>query len=424
MIELKTNQKVPLEIGGNCTVKKELGRGGQGIVYLVDLNGKDMALKWYTSIPEDSFYKNLKNNVSSQAPSDAFIWPLYLTKIVDGQFGYIMKLRPQGYFEFCDFLLAKQKFTSFYAMLNAAMKICDGFKNLHRLGFSYQDLNDGNFFIRPQDGDVLICDNDNVSPYGKNSGIKGKMRYMAPEVVIGGNPDTYSDRFSLSVILFLLFFVNHPLEGAKVAGHPCLTEQLEKQFYGTEPEYIFSPEGGNRPVKNIHTNVLKRWKLFPELLRKTFSEQFSRDKIQNPQSRILESEWQKILADLRDETAVCPNCKRDTFIDVATQNCCVNCGHKVDISRQIKLGKRNIYLVPKSRIFLDYDNSADGYVDIYAKDPNIYTLTNIGTEEWVVEATNGDVRKLSPKETMPVKAGLKISFGSKCDTDKGEITIS
>ncbi|MBO7124760.1 MAG: serine/threonine protein kinase, partial [Bacteroidales bacterium] len=139
MIELTTNQKVPLEIGGTCTVKKELGRGGQGIVYLVDLNGKDMALKWYTSIPEESFYKNLKANVSSQAPSDAFIWPQYLTKVHDGQFGYIMKLRPQGYYEFGDFLLAKQKFTSFYAMLNAAMKICDGFKNLHRLGFSYQD---------------------------------------------------------------------------------------------------------------------------------------------------------------------------------------------------------------------------------------------------------------------------------------------
>ena len=84
----------------------------------------------------------------------------------------------------------------------------------------------------------------------------------------------------------------------------------------------------------------------------------------------------------------------------------------------------NNILVPKSKIFLDYDNTADGYVDIYAKDPNIYTLTNIGTEEWIVETTNGSVRKLAPKETMPVKAGIKISFGSKCDTDKGEITIS
>ena len=104
MIELKNNQRVPLEIGGSCTVKRELGRGGQGIVYLVDLNGKDMALKWYMSIPEDKFYKNLKQNIETKAPSDAFIWPEYLTKMIDGQFGYVMKLRPQGYYEFGDFL--------------------------------------------------------------------------------------------------------------------------------------------------------------------------------------------------------------------------------------------------------------------------------------------------------------------------------
>ena len=54
--------------------------------------------------------------------------------------------------------MAKVKFVSFDAMLNAAMKICNGFMMLHRFGYSYQDLNDGNFFIDPKTGDVLICD--------------------------------------------------------------------------------------------------------------------------------------------------------------------------------------------------------------------------------------------------------------------------
>lgn len=188
MIELKNNQRIPLEIGGSCTVKRELGRGGQGIVYLVDLNGKDMALKWYTSIPSEAFYRNMQKLIDRKPPLDAFIWPLYLTKRKDGQFGYIMKLRPDGYYEFGQYMLARQQFANFYAMLNAAMKICEGFRYLHLDGFSYQDLNDGNFFIRPSDGDLLICDNDNVSPYGTQSGIKGKMRYMAPENCQGGQP--------------------------------------------------------------------------------------------------------------------------------------------------------------------------------------------------------------------------------------------
>ena len=38
-----------------------------------------------------------------------------------------MKLRPQNYFEFGNFLLAKKSFRSYTAMLAAAMKICNGF---------------------------------------------------------------------------------------------------------------------------------------------------------------------------------------------------------------------------------------------------------------------------------------------------------
>lgn len=143
-MELKPNDKVTLTIGTTATVVKELGRGGQGIVYLVDLAGQKMALKWYHNPPSDAFY---------------------------------------------NYLLARKNFKSFNAMMAAAMKVCNGFMMLHRFGYSYQDLNDGNFFIRPTDGDVLICDNDNVMAQGEKSGIMGKARYMAPEIVAGGTPD-------------------------------------------------------------------------------------------------------------------------------------------------------------------------------------------------------------------------------------------
>ena len=237
-MELQNGAKVNLTIGSQATVIKELGRGGQGIVYLVDLDGQQMALKWYLNPPDERFYKNLERNIRQGAPSGAFIWPEYLTLQENGSYGYIMKLRPSDYFEFGNYLLARKNFKSLNAMLAAAMKICNGFMMLHRFGYSYQDLNDGNFFIRPTDGDVLICDNDNVMPQGEKSGIMGKARYMAPEIVAGGIPDKYSDRFSLSVILFMLFFANHPFEGAKVVACPCMTEAFEKRFYGSEALFI------------------------------------------------------------------------------------------------------------------------------------------------------------------------------------------
>lgn len=86
----------------------------------------------------------------------------------------------------------------------------------------------------------MICDNDNVAPEGVTSGILGKARYMAPEVVTGKTmPNKYTDRYSLSVVLFLLFYANHPLEGARVLACPCMTETYEKKFYGSEPIFIY-----------------------------------------------------------------------------------------------------------------------------------------------------------------------------------------
>ena len=162
MVELKNNDSVTLTNGAVAKVIKELGRGGQGIVYLVEVGGQQMALKWYLNSMPKKFYNNLEDNISKGAPSDAFLWPEYLTTKQKGSFGYIMKVRPQGYHEFGHYLLARARFKSFDVMVNAAMKICEGFKSLHLSGLSYQDLNDGNFFIHPETGDVLICDNDNI----------------------------------------------------------------------------------------------------------------------------------------------------------------------------------------------------------------------------------------------------------------------
>ena len=279
-MDLKKGQIVHLTTGGmTCTVIEELGRGGQGTVYKVDLGGKKMALKWYHIPPEDKFYKNLQKNVDAGAPSDAFIWPEFLTVKENGSYGYVMKLRPSGYYEFGQYLLARHQMKSLSAIFAAAMKICNGFKLLHRFGYSYQDLNDGNFFIRPDDGDVLICDNDNVYPQGEKSGIMGKARYMAPEIVAGGIPDKFSDRYSLTVLLFMLIYLNHPLEGARVAACPCMTENNEKKFYGSEALFIYDKDNNtNLPVRGVHTNVIRRWPAFPQLLRDTFMEQLSQEK--------------------------------------------------------------------------------------------------------------------------------------------------
>ena len=418
MTELSKGTKVTLSNGGFVTIKKELGRGGQGIVYLVDYNGKDMALKWYLNAPDQNFYNNLSSNIMNGRPNNAFLWPEAITERQKGSYGYVMNLRPKNYFEFGNFLMAKAKFASFDAMLNAAMKICNGFMMLHRFGYSYQDLNDGNFFIDPQTGDVLICDNDNVMPQGEKSGIMGKARYMAPEVVAGGIPDKYSDRYSLSVILFMLFYVNHPLEGAKVVACPCMTETYEKKFYGSEAVFIYNPnDKSNLPVRGIHQNVIRRWPVLPAILRNTFTREFSEEMLRNPQKRMLEQNWEKLIATLRDSLVICPYCKGETFIEEG-KSMCMNCGKDVEFPLSLKIGNRNVFLTGGTKLYIDHDNNADVLVLKDAK-AGLLLLKNLSSDTtWTAETLSGKLKTVAPGECVPVKEGIKVSFNQ---TTKGEI---
>lgn len=412
MIELKIGESVSLTNGAQAKIVKELGRGGQGIVYLVEVNGQNMALKWYFNNMGDWFYRNLEENVTKGAPSEAFLWPEYLTTKQKGTYGYIMKLRPQGYHEFGQYLLARAKFKSFEAMVNAAMKICEGFKALHLSGLSYQDLNDGNFFIHPDTGDVLICDNDNVAPEGVSSGILGKARYMAPEVVTGkAMPSKQTDRYSLSVVLFLLFYANHPLEGARVLACPCMTEKYEKQFYGSEPIFIYDKvNANNRPVRGVHNNVLRRWNAFPAILRETFTQEFCSECLSDPNKRKLERQWQNVIQQIRDMLVVCPECKDETFVEDANTPKCMCCGKPFNIPGTLQINDRKVLLTPNTKVYVDMDNKPDIQVINVPGDRYPIQLRNITTNNWVVETPSGKIRSVEPNMSMPVKAGLKVNL--------------
>ena len=418
---LKQGDKIKISTGGEVSVLQELGSGGQGTVYKVQFNHKEYALKWYHKSGKPEFYNNLKYNIEKGAPSPAFLWPLFLTeKDAEGCFGYLMELRNPAYKEFCDFLLAKSQFSSVSAMIEAAIKICVGFRKLHNKGYSYQDLNDGNFFIHPETGDVLICDNDNVAPEGENSGILGKARYMAPEVVTGTKmPSKQTDRYSLSVVLFLLFYGNHPLEGARVLACPCMTEKYEKQFYGSDAIFIYDPQNkSNLPVRGVHNNVMRKWPAFPELLRTAFVREFSQECLTNPDKRCLERDWQKTIQKVRDMLVVCPLCKEETFVENAQSPRCVCCGNEFNVTGTLKINDRHVLLTADTKVYIDMDNKPDIHVISVPGDRYPVQLKNITSSNWTVETPSGKLKAVEPNQSMPVKAGLKISFSG---TIKGEI---
>lgn len=438
MARLKPNSTIRTVNGKEIAVQDVLGEGGQGIVYKVLYDGAERALKWYSKGVGDNterFYENIKRNIEKGSPAPTFLWPLALTEILDGKcFGYVMELRPAGYKDFDLLLLNKVQFKNFSAIINAALQITASFRKLHNLGFSYQDLNDGNFFINPENGDILICDNDNVAPGGQNLGIQGKPKYMAPEVVNAAKlPDTFSDRFSLAVILFLLLCKSHPLDGLK-DNNRIDPAKNEMNLYCLNPIFIFDPaDKSNRPNPEIHKNALLFWEIYPKHIQELFVKAFSKELMQcdgsGREDRIIEKTWLKELTRLRSEIAVCPFCEEETFFDTQKESTrCINCGKSFERPPVLRLKNGDVILQPERKIYrYQIDDSVDiesetleediGIVIRNKNNPAIWGLRNTGKKTWVKRTPQGKEEMSESGKVIPVARGLKISFG----TAEGEI---
>lgn len=424
---LKVGDIVKMKNGADAQVLEEFGTGGQGTVYRVCYNGREYALKWYhTGVfkgNERAFYANLENNIAKGAPTDAFLWPLGITEVLDGSFGYIMEIRPEGYEELTNFFVGSRKkqqvrFKSFAAISTAAINIIQAFRELHNRGYSYQDINNGNFFIDPATGKVLICDNDNVSPFGTNLGIMGKQRWMAPEIVtLESDPDKQSDRFSLAVVLFRLLFINHPLEG-KYATPPCMTKELEKRYYGVAPIFVYDPtDMRNRPIPGTDHNLKLFWNVYPQYIRSMFIRAFSQDVMHKRKPRILEREWLDVFFRLRAETGKCPHCKNEMFYTADGVNVCFECKKQIakPATLVLKHDQLPMYLGMKVSLWhidstLEDMETVVGEIVANPHNPSVLGLRNTSAYTWKVNLPDGSQRALAPGNVVPVKDGFVIDF--------------
>lgn len=418
MADLEHGYSIKTKGFKKVVVGQKLGEGGQGAVYKVDYNGQPKALKWYSGKKldkPDKFYANLENNIKKGKPTKAFLWPEDITEKDGTAFGYIMDLRPPEYKDFTRFLLGKETFASITAMCNASLQIIDGFGKLHRDGYSYQDLNDGNFFINPKTGDVLICDNDNVSEAGKDSGIAGKARYMAPEVVVGSKkPDKYTDRFSLAAVLFLLWVRNHPLEG-KAAFPVCMDAKHDRKIYGESPVFIFDPgDSSNRPVQGLNNGAIANWPLLPNYLQEQFIKAFGKEALKEPSKRVIELEWLRTFIRMRFEIYKC-SCGEIYFANPANPNPCTKCKKTNNFPFYLKTGKYNVPIHQRTKLYAcltekDSDDFQTLTGEIAVKGSG-FELKNISNKGWTT-TENGNISSVVPNAAFELKKGILINFGN------------
>lgn len=383
--------------GEQYTIEGDIGDGAQGWVKKVRCaDGTDKALKLYKpkflrdldtstqpGVSIAAFRENLHHLVrraeQGKLPEQRFLWPEAMVSMplttASGvrreTFGYIMPLCGSDYMGVAELINLGRRsmttgFASLTAMCNALLGLCVALEDLHTSGLSFQDLNPNGVAVRPDTGDILIMDCDNVTTDRHSvTTIVGFRGYQAPEVVRGERPASSSnDAHALATLLFELMMKWHPMEGRRLMDTDILTEEFQAELYSTHPVFVFDPTNtSNRPEPEADfLNVNHWWRFFPAFIHRAFQRTFSQACLtsDDPTSlpagtgRLTENEWVKLLLRLRRCICRCPHCGREQFADPQrrTQQCAYrNCEQEFQMKALRFSGCEPIAICAGKRIY-------------------------------------------------------------------------
>jgi eukaryotic-like serine/threonine-protein kinase len=319
-------------------VKGMLGEGGQGKVLEVSLGDDRYAVKWYA---KHTATQNQRDIIERLVPKDpglngggAFIWPKGLVCATESKcFGYLMDKIDRKTFRSLGELMTESatKPFDYRSMAIASANVATCFRALHARGLAYRDINRDNVLINHANGDVRICDNDNVGVSGEDTiSVVGTFEYMAPELILVAKtaPSQQTDLYSLAVYLFYLWMWHHPLEGKSEARVRVWDDIAKKSIYAEDPVFIFNEEDLSNalPNESRYNTCRDRWNNCPKRLKDLFTIAFT-EGLKDPQRRVTEGQWIRAFNELEDGCYGCRTCKAKVFVEFDT---CWACGNKLE----------------------------------------------------------------------------------------------
>ena len=200
-------------MGNGYKIKKKLGEGGFGIVYLAEKDDKKYALKKSKMKLEKEEIEQCKKiiNILSSINNEYLI-KYYETFIEDDTLNIVMEYGgDMDLKKFINIYKSKNELINESIIRNIILQICKGLKEIHKNKIIHRDLTPDNIFIdnnkRIKIGDFGISKITTTLNNYANSKV-GKFNYMAPEILKGTKHNNKVDIYSLGCIIYELFTLN------------------------------------------------------------------------------------------------------------------------------------------------------------------------------------------------------------------------
>ena len=215
--------------------------------------------------------------------------------------------------------------------------------------------------------------------------------------------------------------MDHPLDG-KRSLVPCLTPEIERIIYGSDPIFIFDPNNDrNRPVRGVQQNAIRFWPCYPQYIQNEFCKAFSKPVMLHPDQnpRTTDRQWMNLLLRARGEIVKCP-CGVQHFFSINSETVrCLSCGMSLQRPLVMHTDRYDVMLAVNTRIYPyqvqmdsnDYNNPI-GLVIANKKDPSRLGLGNASGRTWKYTAPDGSQSDIAPKGVAPLVKGVKINMGT------------
>lgn len=327
---MDTNERVQYVIDENDYkhyLEKELGRGGQGVVWSTKDPNIIVKIKINPSTGEpmidEKKYEQYKSELNEVRIVNLpeFIHIARPASLLKKPYcGYVMRLlndmKPikhwiSSFGEENNLVIFYLKTGGLRHRLELLTNAAEIFTKLYAHSAVYADLSPENLFVSGEisASEVWLIDADNMRyRYDVEKEIMTP-HYGAPEVVKGGINTLESDEYSFAILAHEVLTMNSPFEGALITdneegGWDDEEDYSELAERGELPWIYDQDDDSNRSMVGIPGHIV-----FTSTIKELFRRNFSEEGRKNPQSRPKMRDWYTALKQAQDMTIRCPKCK-------------------------------------------------------------------------------------------------------------------